>query len=306
MPDLVQAVCSRWLRTSMSNCDHRASQPNAIGIGLVETASRQPKAGALTIHMSQKITGFWRSFRSEEIFERRETELALADRLRRTEELLLEKEVLLQETQHRIGNSLHMIAGILLLKSRWGPSEETRFHLIDAHRRIMSVAAVQKHLYGTPQGDLVEMAPYLSTLCESLADSLVGDDRSIELHTLVGGGAVLPATAGSIGLLVAELVINSLKHAFPGERGEGHVVIAFEANGPDWKLVVSDNGIGAPIASSAPVRHGVGSTLLKSLAEQLDAKAEIVISTVGRSVAVTHARAPVTACILHEVHVRAH
>ena len=290
----------------MSNCDHRASQLTATSIGLVETALRQPKAGALTIHMSQKITGFWRSFRSEEIFERRETELAVATRLRRTEKLLREKEVLLQETQHRIGNSLHMIAGILLLKSKWGPSEETRFHLIDAHRRIMSVAAVQKHLYRTRQGDLVEMAPYLSTLCESLADSLVSDDRSVELHTLVGGGAVLPATAGSIGLLVAELVINSLKHAFPSERDEGHLVIAFEANGPDWKLVVSDNGIGAPIASSAPVRHGVGSTLLRSLAEQLDAKAEIVISTVGRSVAVTHASSLATARILHEVNAREH
>ena len=85
------------------------------------------------------------------------------------------------------------------------------------------------------------------TLCESLAASLVGDDRSVELHTLVGGGAVFPATAGSIGLLVDELVINSLKHAFPAGRNEGHVVIAFETDGPDWKLVVSDNEIGAPM-----------------------------------------------------------
>jgi two-component sensor histidine kinase len=239
--------------------------------------------------MSQKITGLWRSFRSEEIFEHRETELAVASRLRRTEKLLCEKEVLLQETQHRIGNSLHMIAGILLLKSKWVPSEETRSHLMDAHRRIMSVAAVQKHLYGARHADPVEMAPYLSTLCESLAESLVGDDRLVELHTLVGSGAVPPATAGSIGLLVAELVINSLKHAFPAERDEGHVVIAFETNGADWKLVVSDNGIGAPVATSAPARHGVGSTLLTSLTEQLDAEAQIVISPNGRSVAVTHA-----------------
>jgi len=248
--------------------------------------------GALTNHVSQKITGPSRSFRSEEIFGPPGAAPAVADRLRRTEELLREKEVLLQETQHRIGNSLHMIAGILLLKSRGGPSEETRFHLMDAHRRIMSVAAVQKHLYGARHSDPVEMAPYLSTLCESLAESLVGDDRPVKLHTLVGSGAVLPATAGSIGLLVAELVINSLKHAFPAERDEGHVVIAFETDGPDWKLVVSDNGIGAPMATSAPARHGVGSTLLMSLTEQLDANAQIVVSPNGRSVAVTHAALP--------------
>src|ERR1051325_3069921 len=188
--------------------------------------------------MQQKGPGAWRSLRSEQIFGLRGPGLTIAGRLRQTEELFREKELQLQETQHRICNSLHMIAGILLLKSRSGPSEETRFHLIDAHRRIMSIAAVQKHLYGTRQGDLVEMAPYLSTLCESLAESLVGDDRSVELHTLVGSGAVLPATAESIGLLVAELVVNSLKHAFPAERDEGHVVIAFETNGADWKLVV--------------------------------------------------------------------
>src|SRR5688500_9936320 len=109
---------------------------------------------------------------------------------------------------------------------------------------------------------------------------------------MVDSGAVLPATADSIGLHVAKHVSNSLKHAFLIQRDEGQIVIDFETDGPDWKLVVSDNGIGAPMATSAPARHGVGSTLLTSLAEKLDAKVQIIISTLGRSVAVTHAGLP--------------
>lgn len=247
---------------------------------------------AMAMLMTQRIAGFARPFRLPNIFERRDAERAEAVLLRQTEELLRQKEVLLQEMQHRVANSLHIIAGILLLKARSVPSEETRLHLIDAHRRVMSVAAVQAHLHGAQQGDHVEMGPYLSKLCESLAGSLVGDTRPVTLHALVGGGAVLSATAVSIGLVVAELVINALKHAFPGDREDCRVIVAFEVNGLGWKLVVSDNGIGKPIETTATGGGGLGSSLIKALAHQLDAKVDIVSNPKGRSVAITHATFP--------------
>jgi Signal transduction histidine kinase len=243
----------------------------------------------MSMLMAKRIVGSARPFRLANIFERREAEPAEADLLRQTEELLRQKEVLLQEMQHRVANSLHIIASILLLKARSVPSEETRVHLIDAHRRIMSVAAVQAHLHGARQGDHVEMGPYLSKLCDSLAGSLIGDTQPVTLHALVGSGAVLSATAVSIGLVVAELVINSLKHAFPGERDDCQVIVSFDVNGSDWKLVVSDNGIGKPIKPTATAGGGLGSSLIKALAHQLDAKIDIVSSPRGRSVAVTHA-----------------
>jgi chemotaxis protein methyltransferase CheR len=236
--------------------------------------------------------GFVRPSRLAKIFDRREAERGETDLLRPTEELLRQKEVLLQEMQHRVANSLQIIAGILLMKARSVPSEETRLHLIDAHRRVMSVAAVQAHLHGARQGDHVEMGPYLSKLCESLAGSLIGDTRPVKLHALVGGGTVLSATAVSIGLVVAELVINSLKHAFPDDREDCQVVVAFEVNELGWKLVVSDNGVGKPIGTTATAGGGLGSSLIKALAHQLDARVDIVSSPKGRSVAVTHATFP--------------
>ena len=239
--------------------------------------------------MTKRIVGFARPFRLANIFERREAERAEAILLRQTEELLRQKEVLLQEMQHRVANSLHIIASILLLKARSVSSEETQLHLVDAHRRIMAVAAVQEQLHGARQGDQVEMRPYLSKLCESLASSLTGDTRPVTLRPLVDDGTVLSTTAVSIGLVVAELFINALKHAFPGDRNDCQVTVSFDVNGSDWKLVVSDNGIGKAIGTTATTGGGLGSSLIKALAHQLDAKVDIVSSPKGRSVAVTHA-----------------
>jgi chemotaxis protein methyltransferase CheR len=152
----------------------------------------------------------------------------------------------------------------------------------------MAVAAVQEQLHGARRSDQVEMRPYLSKLCESLAGSLIGDTRPVTLRPLVDDGTVLSTTAVSIGLVVAELVINALKHAFPGDREDCQVTVGFEVNGLDWKLVISDNGIGNAIGTTATAGGGLGSSLIKALAHQLDAKVDIVSSPKGRSVAITH------------------
>lgn len=243
----------------------------------------------MTMLMTTRIAGSVRPFRLPDASECRDAEREVAGHLRQTQELLRQKEVMLQEMQHRVGNSLQLIASILMLKARSVPSEETRLHLIDAHRRVMAVAAVQEHLHGARQGEQVEMGPYLSKLCESLAGSLIGDTRPITLRALVGRGVVPSATAVSIGLVVAELVINALKHAFPDDRDDCQVTVGFEVNGSDWKLVVSDNGVGKPIKPAVTAGGGLGSSLIKALAHQLNAKIDIVTSPRGRSVSVTHA-----------------
>ena len=69
--------------------------------------------------------------------------------------------MLLQEMQHRVANSLQIIASILLLKARTVQSDETRLHLQDAHRRVMSVAAVQQHLQASRPGEQIAIGPYL-------------------------------------------------------------------------------------------------------------------------------------------------
>ena len=122
--------------------------------------------------------------------------------------------MLLEELEHRIVNSLQIIASIIMLKARAVESEETRRHLEDAHNRVISVAAVQKHLHGSVANVTIEMGPYLATLCVALAQSMISDNRPISIKFEGTGGNATRRNAESIGLIVTELVINSLKHAF--------------------------------------------------------------------------------------------
>ena len=224
----------------------------------------------------------------EDVTERRAIEREREELLRQTEELLRQKDVLLQEMEHRVANSLQIIASILMLKARTVTSEETRQHLQDAHQRVMAVAAVQEHLHASEHYDRIEIGPYLSRLCESLAASMIGDSRPISLQVLVNGGTAESAKAVSLGLIVTELVINALKHAFPKDKPDGRVVVSYEIDGPDWKLVVSDNGIGKPDIVATPAKGGLGTTLVKALAQDLDAKVEFLSGPGGVNVSLTH------------------
>lgn len=104
------------------------------------------------------------------------------------DELIRQKEMLLEELEHRVVNSLQIIASIIMLKARAVESEETRRHLQDAHNRVISVAAVQKHVHRSAARRAVEMGPYLSTLCTALAQSMIGDNRPISIKVSGNGG----------------------------------------------------------------------------------------------------------------------
>ena len=220
----------------------------------------------------------------EDATERRAAEREMA-------ELLRQKEILLQEMQHRIANSLQIIAGILLLKARMVQSEETRRHLRDAHQRVMSVAAVQQQLLASSHGDPVYIGPYLSRLSKALAASMTDDSRPISLEVQAeGGGTASSAEAVSIGLIVTELVINAFKHAFASDEAAGLVVVSYEAAETSWRLTVSDNGIGTPegqLDSDKP-RPGLGTVIVEALAKQLDARVEVTRSRQGTTVSITH------------------
>jgi len=109
----------------------------------------------------------------------------------------------------------------------------------------MSVAAVQQHLHVSGRADSVEIAPYLTKLCESLAESMIGESRPAGLTVTADSGWAVSADAVSLGLIVTELVINALKYAFPDQNKAAAVTVVYEVNGTDWKLSVSDNGVGA-------------------------------------------------------------
>ncbi len=210
----------------------------------------------------------------------------------RVQELLREKDMLLQEMQHRVANSLQIIASILLMKARTVQSEETRLQLEDAHKRVLSVAAVQQHLQVTGPGAPIVIGTYLTKLCETLAQSMIGESRpiSLEVETDAETATVISNQAVSIGLIVTELVMNALKHAFPRERKNAAIVVSYKVSDSDWKLMVSDNGDGTPVQSYPHQKKGgLGTSLVKALAKQLDASVEIESESEGTATTITHA-----------------
>ena len=196
--------------------------------------------------------------------------------------LLKERAILLDEMQHRIANSLQIIASILLLKARAVKSEETRVHLRDAHNRVMSLAAVQQHLQSTLGS--VDVKTYLTKLCESLAASMIRDERPLTLEVLAADAIVSSHEAVSLGLVVTELVINALKHAFPGGQG-GLITVSYRVEPEGWILSVVDDGVG--LTTSPAAKAGLGTSIIEGLAKQLGAVIKITDAGPGLSVALT-------------------
>jgi chemotaxis protein methyltransferase CheR len=216
---------------------------------------------------------------------------------REKDELLRDKEVLFEELQHRVANSLQIIASILLMKARIVPSEETRGHLKDAHRRIISVAAVQKQLYASGETASVDVAAYLTRLCESLATSMIGDTRPISLDVVGEAGRASSREAESLGLVVAEVVTNALKHAFPDDNAKGRITVTYVRAEKNWTLSISDDGAGKPDGVLPEKKSGLGTGIVRALAEQLDARVEMSTGPAGTTVTITHAPVPSQAAV---------
>ncbi|MDI6624404.1 MAG: histidine kinase dimerization/phosphoacceptor domain -containing protein [Brevundimonas sp.] len=223
-----------------------------------------------------------------DITARRAVERDLADLLEHTEELLRQKQVLLQEMQHRVANSLQIIASILLIKARAVTSEETRLHLKDAHQRVLSVAEVQSHLHASGDLDQIEVGPYLTKLCDSLAASMLGDSHPISLRVEADHSRIGSDKAVSMGLIVTELVINAIKYAFPQPRGDALILVRFESEGDSWMLGVRDNGVGVDETAAPGAHGGLGGAIVEALVKQLEARMQ-VDSAAGMDVSIRHA-----------------
>lgn len=202
------------------------------------------------------------------------------------DDLVREKQLLLREIQHRVANSLQIIASVLLQSARKVQSHETRMHLNDAHNRVMSIAMLQKYLAAAPLND-VALSTYLKDLCTSIGASMIPDPKRLSLNTTVDDSVVDPDTSVSLGLIVTELVINGLKHAFPGRNQTGAIKVDYRSDGPAWTLSVTDDGVGMPkdIEDRKP---GLGTGIVEALAAQLDATVTVSDEAPGTKVSIVH------------------
>jgi two-component system, sensor histidine kinase PdtaS len=202
------------------------------------------------------------------------------------DDLIREKQVLLQELQHRVANSLQIIASVLMQSARRVQSEETRLHLHDAHSRVMSIAMLQRQLAVT-QLKSVELRTYFADLCRSISASMIDDPQRLTLETIVDDTATNSDVSVSMGLIVTELVINAIKHAFPDPTAGGKITVSFAADEESWLLSVSDNGGGMPAGKKLP-KPGLGTGIVEALSKQLEASVTLVEANPGTRVEVRH------------------
>ena len=204
------------------------------------------------------------------------------------DDLVREKQVLLQELQHRVANSLQIIASVLMQSARRVQSEETRLHLHDAHSRVMSIAMLQKQLAVTELKS-VELRTYFADLCRSISSSMIDDPQRLTLDTNVDATAANSDVSVSMGLIVTELVINAIKHAFPDLTTGGKIIVSFATDGEAWLLSVSDNGTGMPVGKKLG-KPGLGTGIIEDLSKQLYDSVTVVEANPGTRVEFRHGR----------------
>jgi PAS domain S-box-containing protein len=213
------------------------------------------------------------------------TSARLAVRIR--DDLIKEKEILMQELQHRVANSLQIIASVLLQSARRVQSEETRHYLRNAHNRVISIAKLQKQLAVSVE-DTVELRQYFQNLCDSIGASMIDDDGAITLHANADDSTVMANVATSLGLIVTELVINALKHAFPDREQAGDVEVDYRTRGDGFVLSVTDNGVG--MAKGVGLfKPGLGTGIVDALAKQLGGTVEMTDTEPGTRVSIVGA-----------------
>jgi two-component sensor histidine kinase len=204
---------------------------------------------------------------------------------RRKDQLVRDKQVLLQELQHRVANSLQIIASVLMQSAKRVQSEETRLHLHDAHSRVMSIAMLQKQLAVTELKS-VQLRTYFADLCNSISASMIDDPERLVLETEVDDVTANSDVSVSMGLIVTELVINAIKHAFPGRSAGGKISVSFSGGEGAWVLSVSDNGVGMPLGEDG--KPGLGTGIVEALARQLEASVTAFDANPGTRVELRH------------------
>lgn len=184
---------------------------------------------------------------------------------------LREKEVLLREIHHRVKNNLQVISSLLNLQAASLSDPQALEMLKESQNRVRSMALVHDQLHRSPDLSRIGFREYVKNLCASLFSSYGIDSARIALRVDVEDIALPIDAAIPCGLIVHELVSNSLKHAFPGER-RGEIFIRLKSQPPGGTvLTVADNGIGLPESIDVATANSLGLRLVRILAGQIEA-----------------------------------
>jgi two-component sensor histidine kinase len=200
----------------------------------------------------------------EEIYSRKRAEKQIKASLR-------EKEVLLREIHHRVKNNLQTIISLLNLQAGYIKDKRALEVFKNSQERVRAMALIHEKLYESKDLSKIDSREYISSLITSLLDSYHLNPGQVRLNMQIKDIELDIGRAIPLGLIINELVSNSLKHAFPDDRkGELQINLGVsEGKEYDYKLIVKDNGIGFPEDLDIINNDTLGMVLIKALIKQL-------------------------------------
>ncbi len=188
---------------------------------------------------------------------------------------LEEKIVLLKEIHHRVKNNLQVISSLLYLQSKYLKDKDSLAVFLESQNRVRSMSLVHEKLYQSENLAKINLRQYLQDLTRYLFRSYNIDPERIQLKTKIDNVALDIDSAIPLGLIINELVSNSLKYAFPENRS-GEVCISLKATrDAGYLLKVTDNGIGIKKYLDEPNKKSLGLQLVDTLVDQLQGRLEI-------------------------------
>jgi PAS domain S-box-containing protein len=214
--------------------------------------------------------GYFRGYRGidRDITERKKME----DRIVAS---LEEKEILLREIHHRVKNNMTVIYSLLDLQSKFTSERHEREMLNDAKARIKAMALIHEKLYRSKDMAKIDFSDYLRDILNNMCMSYLKDPGRIKLNIEVRDVDLGIDDAIPCGLIINELVSNTLKHAFPEGR-KGEITVGMRSYDKDMiELIVADNGIGLPADIDSRKKTSMGLSLVDALVNQLHGKIEL-------------------------------
>ncbi len=205
-----------------------------------------------------------------------ETRLRIAlkrgdDLLRQMEEFSRRREILNQESDHRLLNNLNMIVSLLSLQGQKEANAEAASRLSIAAARVATIARIHRHLHSMDGRQTVAFKPYLNDLCRNYSTMLMSEMRPDQLIVVEGIEAELPTVVGiPLGLIANELITNAVKH------GEGRIAVKLERQSKKGHaLSVCNDGSVLPEGFDPETCEGLGMSLVLGLVAQIGGELRI-------------------------------
>lgn len=216
---------------------------------------------------------------------KQKTNLLLEDKNQTIGKALADREVLLREIHHRVKNNLQIISSLLNLQARSVKDAEAIEAVKEGRNRVKSMALIHQKLYQEGQLTGISVRQYLESLCDSLYQSFGVNQENIELIMEADDLTLDVDTTIPLGLIVNELITNSLKYAF-GDDGKGSLTVVFKQHSDHLILAVKDNGKGIEKATETS-EESFGMKMVHSLARKLKALVEVFTNERGTEVRLT-------------------